>query len=144
MASVDGGTMASGFLSGLGREGGEQAVLRFSQTTASPFFSEEGTFAGKTIGQLAQELRSGAISPKDIPIHVVDGADGVKLIVNTRSSLALTRAGIPQSSWNIIDMSANQTFRTSIGERLFRNGLTNQGTDVLRITGMGKGASSLK
>jgi RHS repeat-associated protein len=150
MASVDGGTMAAGFVNGAARqavtEGGEQAVLRFSQTTASPFFSEEGTFAGKTIGQLAQELRSGAISPKDIPIHVVDGADGVKLIVNTRSSLALTRAGIPQSSWNIIDISANQAARANIGERLFRNGLGNQGTDVLRITRseVGKRASSLQ
>ena len=148
MASVDGGTMASGFLSGVGRkvatEGAEEGVLRFSQMTASPVFSDEGAFAGKTIGQLAEDLRSGAISPKDVPVQVVDGADGVKLIVNTRSSLALTRAGIPQSSWNIIDMSANQAARANIADRLFRNGLTNQGSEFLRITGMGKFASSLK
>jgi hypothetical protein len=141
MASVDGGTMASGFLSGVGREvaseGGEQALLRISQKTASHAFDVEGDYAGKTIGQLAEELRSGAISPKDIPVRVVDGADGVKLIVNTRSSLALIRARIPTSSWNIIDLSANQSLRNEIGQRLLNNRLTNVGTDVIRITEKG-------
>ena len=45
-------------------EAAEQGVLRFSQTTASHMFSDEGTFAGKTIGQLANDLRSGAVAAK--------------------------------------------------------------------------------
>jgi hypothetical protein len=61
-ASAEGGSMGAGFLNGVGRqvatEGAEQGALRFSQTTARPFFSEEGNFGGKTIGHLASELRS--------------------------------------------------------------------------------------
>jgi RHS repeat-associated protein len=147
-ASADGGTMAAGFVNGVGRqaatEGVEQGFLRFSQTTASPAFSQAGTFTGKSIGQLAAELRSGAISAADVPVQVIDGADGVRLIYNTRSALALTRAGIPQSSWHIIDMSASPIVRGRIQDRLIKNGLTNQGTDVLRITGMGKYVSNLQ
>jgi hypothetical protein len=124
-------------------EATEQAVLRFSQTTASPVF-RNGALAEQTIGEVANGLRSGALSPSGVPINMVEGADGIKLLVNTRSALALRRAGIAQESWTIIDLSANQTVRRMIQERLVNNGLTNQGTDVLRITGLGKTASNLK
>jgi hypothetical protein len=85
-----GGTVAAG------------AGLRFSQTTASAAFSAKGTFAGETVGSLAEKVRTGAISPADVPVGYVT-IDGNNLIVNTRSSLALMRADIPQSSWTLID-----------------------------------------
>ena len=116
-------------------------ALRFSQTTASSAFSAEGTFAGNTIGGLAGDLRAGAVAAGDVPVSYVN-LGGNSLIVNTRSSLALTRAGIPQSSWTLIDATA--TDAASIQARLIRNGLTVEGTPTLRITGLGRGASSLE
>jgi hypothetical protein len=68
--------------------------------------------------------------------------DGNTLIVNTRSSLALSQAGIPQSSWNLIDMTGDSGVMNSITTRLGNNGLTTAGTPVLRITGSGGGAST--
>lgn len=149
-ASIDGGTMAAGFANSAGRqvatqaveEAGEAGVLRFSQKTASQAFSEAGDFAGETIGSLAAKIRSGEIPVEALKVGVVDGADGVRLIVNTRTSLALRRAGVPQSSWNIVDMTSTQG--SNIADRLLRNGLSNEGTDVLRITGWLKNTSSLQ
>jgi RHS repeat-associated protein len=121
--------------------GPESGRLRFSQTTAGAAFSAEGTFAGETIGSLAAKLQTGATSPADVPVRFVS-IGGNNLIVNTRSSLALTRARIPQSSWTLIDATA--TDAAHIEARLLRNGLTAEGTDVLRITGVGSTASSLR
>ena len=115
--------------------------LRFSQKTASPKFSEEGSFAGKTIGGLANDLRAGAIHPSQVPVQYVT-IDGTKLVVNTRSALALTRGGVPQSQWKLVDATA--THAAHIQERLSRNGLTTQGTDVLRVTRAGGKASNLE
>jgi hypothetical protein len=64
------------------------------------------------------------------------------LIVNTRSSLALMRAGIPQSSWKLVDTTGSDA--AHIQRRLLDNGLTAHGTETLRITGLGDTASSLR
>lgn len=122
----------------LAAEGG---ALRFSQTTASPWFSAQGDFAGQTISDVAGQLRAGTMSAADVPVQVVT-MDGNTLIVNTRSSLALSQAGIPQSSWNLIDMTGNADVMNSITTRLGNNGLTTGGTSTLRITGSGSGAST--
>ena len=74
---------------------------------------------------------SGEVPVEALKVGVVDGADGVKLIVNTRTSLALRRAGVPQSAWNIIDVTKTQSEK--IAQRLLDNGLTNRGTDVLTV-----------
>jgi RHS repeat-associated protein len=80
----------------------EVAALRFTQTTASPWFQEGGNFAGQTISEVAAQLRSGALTAADVPVAVV--GDG--LIVNTRSALALTQAGVPQSERALVQGSA--------------------------------------
>jgi hypothetical protein len=116
---------------------GAPAALRFSQTTASAAFSADGAFAGKTIGSLAGELRAGTMAASNVPVGVTNG-----LIVNTRSSLALMRAGIPQSNWVLID--ATESEGANIAARLIRNGLGPEGTPTLRLTGLGSGASSLE
>jgi len=58
------------------------------------------------------------------------------------SSLALLRAGIPQSSWNIVDATAEEG--AAISQRLLENGLPPEGADEIRITGLGQNASSLQ
>jgi hypothetical protein len=46
---------------------------KFSQTTASETFAH-GPFAGRTIGDVATGLRSGSISPGELPVRSFDGA----------------------------------------------------------------------
>jgi RHS repeat-associated protein len=117
--------------------------LRFTQTTASAEFSAKGLFAGKTIGQVSSDLRSGILNPSQVPVQYI-GGEGVNLLVNTRSALSLMRAGIPRNQWNLVNVSGNAGVQANIADRLLRNGLTSQGTDVLRITGAGKAASNLR
>jgi RHS repeat-associated protein len=113
----------------------EAVVLQFSQVTASPRFSDEGTYAGKTIGSLAAELRSDPSLASSVTVGYVT-KDGHHLIVNTRSALALTRAGIPRSSWVLIDATESQS--ENIADRLARNRLGPEGTATLRITGLAR------
>lgn len=117
--------------------------MNFTQTTASPNFSAEGKFSGKTIGEVSDMLRQGKLDVNDVPVTYIE-RNGTRLIENTRSSLALKRANIPEAQWNLINKTGDLEIELKITERLQRNGLTNTGTDVLRITGEGKSASSLK
>jgi hypothetical protein len=124
----------------------DQIALRFSQNSASPGFHLKGTFKGETIGSLAAKLRAGEISISDVPVRFVRIA-GNNLIVNTRSALALMRAKIPQSLWTLLDTTESPEAynnAAAIAKRLADNGLTSEGTEVIRITGAGKNASSLR
>ena len=117
-------------------------ALSFSQTTASPLFSSGGKFAGQTISDVASQLRAGSLGVKSVPIQTVNLGEG-SLIVNTRSSLALTQGGIPQSQWMMTNMTGNAAVEANITQRLINNGLTTAGTNTLRITGSGGKASTL-
>jgi hypothetical protein len=117
-------------------------ALSFSQITASPFFSSAGKFSGQTISDVASQFRAGSLAASDVPIQTINLGEG-SLIVNTRSSLALTQGGIPQSQWMIADMTGNAALEADITQRLVNNGLTTAGTNTLRITGSGGKASTL-
>ena len=107
-------------------------ALRFSQTDGEFGVQRRGHVRREHHpGGLAGDLRAGAVAG-DVPVSYVN-LGGNSLIVNTRSSLALTRAGIPQSSWTFIDATA--TDAASIQARLIRNGLTVEGNPV--TTGVG-------
>jgi filamentous hemagglutinin len=120
----------------------EGATLSFAQTTASPFFSAEGTFAGQSIADVAGALRAGTLTTADVPVQFIT-MDGTNLLVNTRSSLALMQAGIPTSQWALIDMTGDAATEALINQRLLSNGLSTLGTSTLRITGSGPGVSTL-
>ena len=115
--------------------------LKFTQTTASAVF-KNGSFAGRTIGDVATGLRSGAINPSQLPIDVVV-RNGETLPLNTRSLLALRRGGVDPSRFVINNRTGNSFFENLLTQRLGHNGLAG-GTDTLRITGLGQGASSLR
>ena len=117
--------------------------LRFTQTTASPMFSAGGRFAGKSISEVAGGLRSGALRPSDVPVEIIV-RNGNRLIVNTRSSLALRQAGIPEAEWNLINRTGVPEVEANIFERLARNKLGDEGSEVLRITGAGANASTYR
>ncbi|WP_168170351.1 RHS repeat-associated core domain-containing protein [Rhodanobacter sp. C03] len=116
--------------------------LRFSQTTASPFFSSQGSFAGQSIADVAGQLRAGSLSASDVPVQTVSLGRN-PLIVNTRSALSLMQSGTPQSGWSLIDMTGHAGTEAQITQRLSNNGLSTNGTDVLRITGSGSNTSTL-
>ena len=116
--------------------------LRFSQTTASFSFSNEGKFAGRTIEGVAADLRSGTMTPTDVPVQFIT-RNGTNLIVDTRSALALRRAGISQGRWNLVNVSGDATMQSRITNRLIQNGLTDSGTPTLRITGFGRNTSRI-
>jgi hypothetical protein len=63
--------------------------------------------------------------------------------LNTRSMLALRRGGIDPADWMLNDVPGVAGMERLLTERLLRNQLT-RGTDVLRITGAGPNASSLR
>ncbi len=80
---------------------------------------------------MVKSLRSGEISVAQVPVKYILRR-GVRLIVNTRSSLALIRARIPESEWNLIEVQVLDN-GDDIAVRLARNGLDENGTDVLRV-----------
>ena len=105
----------------------------WAQNTFNSTFSVEGKFAGQTIDDVVAALRNGELSAVDITIDVVV-RDGQTFILNTRSSAALMRAGIPRSSWNVIDKTGNSFFENLLTDQLARNSLIN-GTDAIRQSG---------
>ncbi len=115
------------------------AFPAFTQTTASSTFSS-GTFQEASISDIARALRAGTVSPGDLPINVLDRGEGL-LGFDTRSMLALRQANIPLSDWSLIDQTGSEPFESILTQRLAANGLTNAGTDTLRISGPGPGSS---
>lgn len=118
-----------------------KAVPEFSQATASETFAH-GSFAGRTIGDVATGLRSGSINPSALPVEVLRRG-GETLALNTRSTLALRRGGVDPADWAIRDVTGNAVAERILTRRLARNGMTG-GSDVIRITGAGRHASSTR
>jgi RHS repeat-associated protein len=143
-----GGYVASGLLGGvsglLGAAGGyaigavvrgvgsqlDIAGARFAQKTFSERFSAGGRFAGQTVDDVANQLRSGSLSAKDVPIDVIV-RDGKTLILNTRSAQALTRADIPRSQWNVVNRTGDEYYEARLSGQLNRNGLDSSGTAIV-------------
>jgi RHS repeat-associated protein len=121
----------------LTRSQGQGLDLRYSQRTARQLFHDNGLFKGRTIDEVSADLRAGRMKPSDVPVKYVT-LEGNNLIVNTRSSLALKGAGVPQSEWTLIESTAEHG--ANIQKRLSRNGLSTEGTDTLLITGRGNPA----
>ncbi len=115
------------------------ALPAFTQTTAGPALGS-GVFQGQAISDLANGLRSGTISPSQLPINVLDRGQGL-LGFDTRSMLALRQANIPLSDWTLLDQTGVAPFEQILTQRLAANGLTEAGTDTLKITGAGPWAS---
>lgn len=83
---------------------------------------------------VASDLRSGILSPSQVPVNYVQRG-GINLIDNTRSSIALQEAGVPMSQWNLVNKTGSLRVETAITDKLVRNGLTNTGTNTVRMNG---------
>ena len=106
----------------------------WAQKTYGAFFSVGGKFAGRTVQEVAAALRSGKMVAKDIPIDIVV-RNGQSLILNTRSSAALTRAGIPRAQWNVVNRTGQDFFENQLTNQLTRNNLSSAGVSTIRQSG---------
>jgi filamentous hemagglutinin len=103
----------------------------FAQVKARPNkpFSEIGQdkysdLAGEpieTVQDLTNAINAGKIDPVDITVDFVM-VNGQPVIANTRTSTALTNAGVPQSQWN----GVNQTGQVQFGNQTFDQAVQNQ------------------
>lgn len=112
----------------------ETQVFRFSQSfvRSDGMFSTEGMFAGRSIPSVANDLRLGTVSPSEVPVGYVT-RNGINLIDNTRSSIALQEAGIPMNQWNLVNRTGKPFFENSVTTKLANNGLPNTGTNSVRF-----------
>ena len=126
-------------------KGGTSSVLddaNYAQKTYSKTFSPEGIqkyteLAGQpinTIDDLANAIKSGKISVSDLPVEYIV-REGNTLILNTRTSQALTQAGIPRSQWSTINQTGNSFFEDLLSGQLSRNGLSSEGISTVRPSG---------
>ena len=98
----------------------------FAQNTFSQTFSSSGNFAGRTIANVAEALRSGSMNVGDVPIEYIV-RDGNTLMLNTRSAQALQQAGIPRSQWSAVNMTGDAAAEARLAQQLQRNGLGSGG-----------------
>jgi RHS repeat-associated protein len=118
-------------------KGGVPVTANFAQTSFRESFSKAGAteiskITGmpiKTIDDLAAALQSGAVSPSQIPVNVINRG-GNTLILNTRTAQALERAGIPRSQWNGVNQTGNPLFEQMLTDQLRRNQLSPAGTPL--------------
>jgi len=100
-------------------------------------FTEAAGYPIETVDDLAEALRTGAISPSQVQVDYVV-IDGQRLILNTRTSTALRKADIPQSQWHGRDQTGisvddGVTFDDLARAQLERNGLPTDGSPSLGI-----------
>lgn len=110
----------------------ESSNLRYAQQAVSSKFQAGGKFAGKTIDDVVAELKNGVLDPKDVPINYIE-REGLMIIDNTRSTVALQKAGIEPSKWNWIKRNGNPDWEARITEKLEKNGLPT-GSKNIKVT----------
>lgn len=93
-----------------------------------------GALAGRSISDVAGDLSSGALTPKDVPVGMIV-RDGNTLILNTRSAQALMQAGIPRAAWSVVDRTGDPFFEELLTGQLIRNGLDSSGFPYPTPTG---------
>jgi hypothetical protein len=95
---------------------------KFSVSKARLFTFETGSrFSGWTVDQLAEYLKKGMVSPRNVPIHFIE-KEGRQLILNTRSAQALIQAGVPRSQWFGLNCTGEPLYESLLTGQLLRNG----------------------
>jgi RHS repeat-associated protein len=121
------------FSSGVALEG-----ANFAQTTYRTSFSKRGAvelskIVGapiKALDDLVAAIKNGTVRPDAIPVHYII-RNGKPLILNTRTSVALEKAGIPRSEWKAVNVTGDQMFEGLLNDQLKRNGLGDQGASTV-------------
>ena len=102
----------------------------YSQPGYQPRFSKKGDFKGRKIDEVANDLISGKLTPDDVSVKYIV-RDGNTLIMNTRSSQALIRAGIPRSQWKPDNVTGDPRWERQLDKNLRRHNLTSRGTPTV-------------
>jgi len=71
----------------------------------------------RTVNDLVEALEHGVVTPSQLPIDFVDMND-TRLILNTRTSTALQRAGVPKSEWFGRDRTLDHIEDSNTGEEI--------------------------
>lgn len=114
----------------------------YAQKTYSNTFNAEGRKIYSdlarepinTIDDLVNAINSGKVNVANLSVEYIV-RDGNTLILNTRTSQALTQAGIPRSQWNAIDRTGDALFEELLTGQLSRNKLTSEGISTVRPSG---------
>lgn len=119
--------------------GGVLNNANFAQLTFRQAFStEEGAlFPGRTVAEVAADLHAGNMNPSGVPIEYIV-RNGNTLILNTRSSQALSQAEIPRTQWNAVNKTGDPVAEGRLTDQLRRNNLTSEGTPTVRQSGAKK------
>ncbi|MDQ1289571.1 MAG: hypothetical protein QG622_3137 [Actinomycetota bacterium] len=115
-----------------GRPGLDVSGARYAQRTASQRFSVRGRFRGRLVDDVAADLRAGRIGVDDVPIDAIRRGGNVFLL-NTRSSLALEKAGIPRSRWRVMDRTGERGYERRLSGQLARNRLGSRGLRSVEV-----------
>ena len=123
-----------------GKKGSVNALdnANYAQSTYSEKFSKEGSriysdLAGrpiKTVTDLAAAIKDGTIPVSNLDVQYII-RDGHTLILNTRTSQALSQAGIPRSQWSTVNVTGQAQFEEMLTNQLARNNLTVAGTSTV-------------
>ncbi|WP_026595034.1 VENN motif pre-toxin domain-containing protein, partial [Dickeya dianthicola] len=114
-----------------------QSKIRANETFSAEGVAKYSQMAGQPVNNvddLANAIRSGLIKPSQLSVDYVE-MNGTKLILNTRTSVALDRAGIPKSDWygtnqtnvNVPGMDG-KTYNDLAADQLMRNKLPETGS----------------
>jgi hypothetical protein len=108
-------------------------AANFAQRTFRETFSAAGrkelsAIAGRpirTMDDLVNAIKGG-LDPSKVPVnYIVRG--GNTLILNTRTALALERAGVSRSAWNAVNRTGDSFFENLLSGQLSRNMLGSEG-----------------
>lgn len=102
-----------------------ERIKKYSELAGEPI---------QTVENLANAIKTGKISPAELPIEYIV-RDGNTLILNTRTSQALIQAGIPRSQWNAVNQTGNAFSESLLSGQLNRNKLTSEGISTVRPSG---------
>ena len=110
----------------------------FAQRTYGTAFSKQGAIelskiVGaqiRTLDDLVAAIKSGSVRPDAIPVNYII-RNGKPVILNTRTSVALEKAGIPRSQWKAQNVTGNDFFEGLLNDQLKFNGLGESGTPTV-------------
>jgi hypothetical protein len=109
---------------------------RWAQRYYTPKFSNEieSPVRNQPVKDVVRSLKSGKLKPTDLRIDTIRRGKNL-LILNTRSTNALIRAGIPRSEWIVRNVTGDKFYENRLSRQLRRNRLTPSGIDHVYESG---------
>ena len=102
------------------------AQRKYGQT-----FSKKGNFKKRPVKYVVADLKAGILKATDLPIQIIRRGENI-LMLNTRSSQALTLADIPRSEWIVKDVTGNRNFERRLNAQLRISEVDEKGVSSLR------------